>query len=123
MRDKQQGITLIGLIALLIVLGLLGFAGLKLVPIYLEQMKIAGILNDVKFSLDGQSPSLQVIKSEINKRLNIEMVRDMDTRAKDFKITKSANGYMLNAKYERRTPYLANIYLVVTFDRSVEIFR
>ncbi len=123
MRGKQQGITLIGLIALVIVLGLLGFAGLKLVPIYLEQMKIAGILNDVKFSLDGQSPSLQVIKSEINKRLNIEMVRDMDTRAKDFKITKSANGYTLNAKYERRTPYLANIYLVVTFDRSVEIFR
>ena len=123
MRDKQQGITLFGLIALLIVLGLLGFAGLKLVPIYLEQMKIAGILNDVKFALDGQSPSLQVIKSEINKRLNIEMVRDMDTRAKDFKITKSANGYMLHAKYERRTPYLANIYLVVTFDRSVEIFR
>ena len=121
MRDKQQGITAIGLIALLIVLGLLGFAGLKLFPIYLEQMKIAGILNDVKFELDGQNPSLQVIKSSINKRLNIEMVRDM--RATDFKISKSENGYMLQAKYERRASYVANIYLVVVFDRSIEIVR
>jgi hypothetical protein len=123
MRGKQQGITVIGLIALLALLGVVGFAGLKLVPIYLEQMKIAGILNDVKFELDGQKPSIQVIKSEINKRLNIEMIRDMDARAKNFKISKSENGYMLQAKYERRTPYLANIYLVVTFDRSVEIIR
>jgi hypothetical protein len=121
MRDKQQGITAIGLIALLVVLGLLGFGGLKLFPIYLEQMKIAGILNDVKFELDGQNPSLQVIKSSINKRLNIEMVRDM--RATDFKISKSENGYLLQAKYERRAPYVANIYLVVVFDRSVEIAR
>lgn len=123
MRTKQQGITAMGLIALLVILGLLGFGVLKLFPIYLEQMKIAGILNDVKFELDGQGPSLQVIKSEINKRLNIEMIADMDRRAKDFKISKSENGYTLTAKYERRTPYLANIYLVVTFDRSVEIIR
>jgi hypothetical protein len=123
MRGKQQGITVIGLIALLALLGVVGFAGLKLVPIYLEQMKIAGILNDVKFELDGQKPSIQVINSEINKRLNIEMIRDMVSRAKNFKISKSENGYMLQAKYERRTPYLANIYLVVTFDRSVEIIR
>jgi len=123
MWAKQQGITAMGLIALLILLGLLGYGGLKLFPIYLEQMKIAGILNDVKFELNGQNPSLQVIKSEINKRLNIEMIADMDKRAKDFKISKSENGYMLRAKYERRTPYLANIHLLVTFDRSVEINR
>jgi hypothetical protein len=121
MRGKQQGITVIGLIALLIVLGLLGFAGLKLFPIYLEQMKIVSILNDVKLELDGQNPSLQFIKSSINKRLNIEMVRDM--KATDFKISKSENGYMLQAKYERRAPYMANIYLLVVFDRSVEIER
>ena len=121
MRDKQQGITAIGLVALLAVLGLLGFGVLKLFPIYLEQIKIAGILNDVKSELDGQNPSLQVIKSSINKRLNIEMVRDM--RATDFKISKSENGYKLQAKYERRAPYMANIYLVVVFDRSVEIVR
>jgi hypothetical protein len=121
MRAKQQGITAIGLIALLVILGTLGLGILRLIPIYLEQMKIVSILNDVEDELDGQNPSLQVIKSSINKRLNIEMVRGMT--AKDFKISKSENGYMVQAKFDRRSHYLANIYLLVEFDRSIEIDR
>jgi hypothetical protein len=121
MRKKQEGITFIGLVILAAFLGLFVFATLRLLPFYLEQMKIASLLEDIKMNMDNQEATLPRIKSAINKRLNIEMVRDM--RAKDFKITKTENGYSVQAVYERRAPYVANVYLVVVFDKTVEILR
>ena len=74
MRNKQQGMTAIGFVIIAIIVALIGFAGLKLTPVYLEHMKIVSTLNDVKDTLDGQNPSIQEIRSSINKRLVIEMV-------------------------------------------------
>ena len=74
MRSKQRGMTFIGLVLLAAMVAILGFAGLKLTPAYLENMKMKRILNDVKSDMDGQSPTPQVIRRAIDKRLNIEMV-------------------------------------------------
>jgi hypothetical protein len=121
MRREQKGVTAIGFIIIAAFLGLFAFAILRLTPIYLEQMKIASILNDVKVNLDNQNTSVPQIKSAIEKRLDVEMVTGLV--AKDFKITKTSNGYMIDAAYEKRAHYVANLYLVVVFDRSVEIIR
>jgi len=84
-------------------------------------MKVASILNDVKVNLDNQNASPIQIKSAIEKRLDVEMVTGL--MAKDFKIVKTGSGHKVDAAYEKRAHYVANLYLVVVFDRSVEILR
>ena len=121
MRNKQQGITAIGFVIIAAVVALIGFAALKLTPIYLEHMKIVSTLNDVKADLDGQNPSIQQIRYAIDKRLVIEMITKM--KAKDFEIKKTETGFSVRAQYEDRTPYIANIYLVAVFNNAVEIRR
>jgi len=121
MRNKQQGMTAIGFVIMAIIVALIGFAGLKLTPVYLEHMKIVTTLNDVKEALDGQNPSIQEIRSSINKRLVIEMVNQV--KSGDFKIKKTEAGYDVRIQYENRTQYVANLYLVAVFNNAVEIRR
>ena len=121
MRSRQQGITAIGFILLAAVFLVVGFAGLKLTPLYLEHMKVVAVLKDVKKDLDGKNPSIQEIRSAIGKRLTVEMIRTM--KSQDFKIRKTEEGFEVRAQYERRTPYLGNLYLLGVFNDAVEIRR
>ena len=119
MRSRQEGMTFIGFVVLAALVGLVGFAGLRLSPAYLENMKIKRLLNDVKQELDGQAANPQMIRRSIDKRLNIEMVYGL--KARDFAIEKSAGGYTVAARYERQEPFIANVSLMATFDDEVEI--
>jgi len=121
MRARQQGITAIGFVVLAAFIGIFVFAGLRLTPVYLESMKVRTVLNDIRVNLDGQGASAQNIRTAIGKRLNIEMIRDV--KAKDFKIRKSETGYDVQLQYERRQPFIGNLYLLVVFDEEVEIRR
>jgi hypothetical protein len=119
MRSKQTGITLIGFVLLVAMVGVLGMAGIKLTPIYLENMKIRRVLSDVKMELDGQNPTPQLIRRSLDKRMNVEMISDISAR--DFEVEKSNNGFVVAARYERHAPFIANIYLMVEFGDEVEI--
>lgn len=119
MRSRQTGMTAMGFMLIAAMVGLIGFAGLKLSPAYLENMKIRRILSDVKLNLDGQAPTPQSIRHSIDNRINIEMVYGL--KARDFIIEKTEGGYRVAAVYERTEPFIANVSLLVSFDDEVEI--
>ncbi len=119
MRSKQKGMTFIGFAAIAAMVGLIGFAGLKLTPAYLENMKIRRVLNDMKTRFDGQGATPQMLRSAIDKQINIEMIYGL--RARDFEIEKSDGGFTVAARYERAESFIANVSLLVTFDNEVEI--
>jgi hypothetical protein len=120
MRTQQRGMTTIGLILVLVVLGLIAFGTIQLVPVYLENMKIVQMLNQTKTQLDGQKPSVRMIRDALYRRAEIESLNDIDTK-KDFIIKPVPKGYSVSIKYERRKPYVANVYLLAAFEHSVEI--
>jgi len=121
MRAKQQGLTLISLIIVAGFVGVFAFAGLKVMPMYLEQMKVAKVLEDVKQDLDGKGSSIAQIRSALGKRLDIEMVTGIQTR--EFTVKKVDRGYRVQASYERRETFFGNLYFVTVFDKQVEITR
>lgn len=121
MIRRQQGITAIGFLLLAAVFGVVGFGGLKLAPIYLDNLKVQRLLEDIKLEYDGQNPSVAQLRSSIEKRLNIESVSGVGVR--DFIVTRGERGTRVEVVYESRASFLANIYLVAAFDNSVEILR
>lgn len=119
MRARQAGMTFVGFLMLAAMVGLLGFGALKLTPVYLENMKIRRVLQDVKAELDGQAPTPQTIRRSIEKRLDIEMVDGIGAR--DFLIQKVDGGFRVAATYDRTEPFVANVSLTASFDDEVEI--
>jgi hypothetical protein len=119
MRSKQAGITLIGWIILLIPLALCVYAGIRLTPIYLNYMRVAKTLEQVKAEFKGDTGSVESIRKALEKHLEIEMV---DYPAvKDIKITKGGKGFTVSADYDDQAPLFSNMFILVSFDKSVTL--
>ena len=122
MRKQQRGMTTIGLIMLLAVFGMIAFGVIQLIPVYLENMKVVQVLNQVKSDLDGRNASMAQIKTSLGKRVNIESLREFG-KYDDFVISRSPNGFWVEAEYDRKKSYIANISLFVEFQHEVEITK
>ncbi|MDH3806637.1 MAG: DUF4845 domain-containing protein, partial [Gammaproteobacteria bacterium] len=63
---RQAGVTTLGLIVLALFLGLFAFGALRLTPVYLNYMKVIGVVEGVREEFDGQKPTRAVIRSSIS---------------------------------------------------------
>lgn len=121
MRRQQLGITAIGFIIIAAMVGVIGYAGVRMIPIYMTQMKIRQVLSDLQTEYEGQNASPAVLLSAVSRRLDIEMI-DFPSR-EDFRINKVDGGYEVSVAYEDRAPFIANLSIVAEFDNAVEIRR
>lgn len=120
MRSKQRGVTLIGWILLLTPWAICGYAGIRLAPIYLNYMKVARTLEQVKADYKGASPAdAATVRTALEKRLFIESVEFPDV--KDMKVTRSGKSWEVQANYDDQAPLFSNVFILVTFDKSVII--
>lgn len=119
-RSRQAGITVIGFVLLACLFGIVGLAGIKVVPMYLQNMRLATVLNDVEAELSGQGTTPAAIQRELARRFAVEGIQlPKDT----VKITQGKTGYQVRIQYENKAPYVADIWLLVAFDKQVEIKR
>ena len=86
MRTRQRGVTVIGWIILMIPFAIVGYAGIRLAPVYLNYMKVVRALDEVAGDPDGASMTPETIRMKIDRHFEIDMV-DYPT-AKDMKITR-----------------------------------
>ena len=118
---RQQGMTTLGLIILVAFVGLFAFAGLRLTPVYLNYMKVLGVLSGVHEEFDGTNPSRSAIRSSISRRFDVESVSEITAR--DVTITSADNGYEVRAKYTHIAPFISNVSFSVEFDKAVLVRR
>ena len=120
MRSKQTGVTLIGWIILLIPVAIVGYAGIRLTPVYLNYMKVARTLEQVKSEYKGGDAANQLaIRTSVEKHLNTESVDYPDI--KDIKITRDGKQWTITAAYDDQAPLFSNVFILVTFDKSVTL--
>lgn len=117
MRTRQRGVTAIGWIILMIPFAIVGYAGIRLAPVYLNYMKVVRALDEVAGDPDGGSLTPESIRTKIDRHFEIDMV-DYPT-AKDMKITRDGTTWEVEATYEDDAPLFANISLHVVFDKLV----
>jgi len=119
-RHSQAGITALGFLILAMLVGVVGFAVMKVTPMYIKNMRMSTVLEDVKRDLSGQAPTPASIRNELARRFSIE---DLNLDIEAMKITQSKTGYTLRVQYDERASYIANMYLLVAYDKQVEITR
>jgi hypothetical protein len=119
MRNHQQGMTFIGLLCVLALLGVVVYAGIRLVPLYLNYMKIARTLESVATEVKGENPDPVAIRTAIDRHFNIEDPTGVTT--KDVEITKDDGGVEMHVSYDDTVPYVANVSLSVHFEKTVKV--
>jgi hypothetical protein len=118
MKRTQRGVTMIGWIFLLIPMAIVGYAGIRLVPVYLNYTKVARTLEQLSQEARGES-SAQSIRSALAKRLDIEQVDFPED--KDFVIRRDGKAWVVEIEYEDPVPLLSNISLTAKFAKSIRV--
>ncbi|MEM9404197.1 MAG: DUF4845 domain-containing protein [Pseudomonadota bacterium] len=119
-RRQQRGMTTLGFIILAVFVGLFAFAAIRLTPVYLNYVKVAGVVEGVFEEFDGQNPSSSMIKNSIIRRFSVESVSELEPR--DITVKPESNGFMVTAEYDHTVPYIANVSFTVHF-KSAKLVR
>ena len=122
MRSKQAGVTLIGWLLLLTPLAICGYAGIRLAPVYLNYMKVARSLEQVKTEFktgDAAANSLNLLRAAVEKHLDIESVDYPNV--KDLKFARDGQGWSISATYDDQAPLFSNVFILVSFDKTVKL--
>ena len=119
MRHGQQGMTFIGLACILALVGVIGYAGLRLIPVYLNYMKIARTMEMTATEVKGENPDPGNIRRILDRHWQIEDPTAVE--AKDIEITKGDGGVSMHVAYDDVVPYMSNVSLSVHFDKTVKV--
>jgi type II secretory pathway pseudopilin PulG len=119
MKQRQRGMTFLGIVIILLILGSALYAGIRLVPVYLEYSKVARSLEQVRDEHAAIETNQNLIRRSLERRWDVEDINRVGW--KEIEIKKTAEGFDMNAYYEAEEPFVANVYLLVKFDKTVSI--
>ena len=119
MRERQRGATFLGIVVILLILGSALYAGIRLVPVYLEYTKVARALEQVGDEHSAIETNPHLSRKSLERRWDVEDINSIGW--KEIDIAKTTDGYDMTASYENEQPFVANVYLVVKFDKTVSI--
>jgi hypothetical protein len=105
MRQPQLGMTFIGILCILALVGVIGYAGIRLVPVYLNYMKVARTMEITATEFKGENPDVGALRRTLEKHW----------------IVKNENGVLMHLAYDDSVPYIANVSLSVHFDKTVKV--
>jgi len=101
-----------------VLVGVVGLAGIKIVPMYIMDLKLSKALEGISEDLNGKEVSPQSIQYALAKRFSVE---DVNLPKDSIKVAPSKNGFAVHIQYENRASYLGDVWLMVVFDKTVEI--
>ena len=113
---KAQGISLIGFIFMLGVLGIFLYAGMQIGPVYMDHFSIVKAMKAEALESSGKNPGQ--IKTGMMSRLNISYVDHV--KANDFKVIRG-NGRELHVNYTVTKPFFYNLSFLMEFEDSVQL--
>lgn len=117
-QRRQRGAGFIGLVFILVGLTIIGMLGVKLGPMFVDNMTINEVLRQVASDPDTKNMSIKSLRSALEKRL---LVNGLDQYAKQAAFIKDEGIVYITLDYERRDTLWGNVDVVGVFENSAEV--
>ena len=118
MRHRQRGITFIGLLIIMALVAIPVYAGIRLLPVYLNYFKLVRTMESTAVEFKGAGDEGGIRRS-LERHWSIEDITAIDF--KDIEIRKDDGVVTMHAAYKDEVPYIANVGLAVSFDKTVKV--
>jgi len=120
MRTQQRGVTMIGWIFLLVPMAIVIYAGIRVVPKYLDYYKLVSAMKETATKLaSDETLTPTSIRSALEKRFDTGYI---EMNVKDIEVTKNEAGdWQMTADYEEDAPLFSNLSLQIKFNETVVI--
>ncbi|HEX8778243.1 MAG TPA: DUF4845 domain-containing protein [Rhodanobacter sp.] len=121
MKTRQSGVTLIGFLVILLVVGFFGYMAMKLVPSYSEYMGVVKAMNQ-EASSGTSGKSLDEIRRDLMFKFDNQYVGDNTVKPTDITISRDSGGTStLQIAYDKDIPFMYNIDFLLHFEKSVKM--
>ncbi len=118
---RQAGITLIGFVILLVIVAFFVYTGMKLVPAYYDYFNVSKALNTVGTESESGA-GIEDVRRQLETQQLSQYFDDSDIEAKNISLVTNPNGgTQLKLSYDKKIPWVYNIYFLVHFEKSVPI--
>ena len=109
-----KGITMIGFLVLLVIVGALAIVAFRAIPIYSEFFTVKRILRQINVDAMDTTPA------EIRKQFELKASADYvsDVKARDLDIGKEGSRIVISVTYQKTVPLVANVSLLFDFEAS-----
>ncbi|MEO6264324.1 MAG: DUF4845 domain-containing protein [Luteimonas sp.] len=119
MKRTQSGMTLIGFVIVLGVVGLFAYVGMKLIPMYSEYYAVKQALSGLAAEPGIADRDPAKIQDLFFRRLYISYAEHV--KPENVKIKRVDRGWKMDVNYEVREPIIANLDVVGKFATSQDL--
>ncbi|HEY1589084.1 MAG TPA: DUF4845 domain-containing protein [Rhodanobacter sp.] len=121
MKSRQSGITLIGFLIVMAVVGFFAYMAMKLLPSYSEYAGVVKAMNQIATEGTG-GKTLDAIRRELFFKMNFQYVDDATIKPADITIVRSnGDANQLHVEYDKQIPFMYNISFLLHFEKSVSL--
>jgi Tfp pilus assembly major pilin PilA len=114
---KENGLTLIGFLIVLGVVLFFAYAGMRIVPMYLEYHALGNALSKLEDDPSAKNMTPQKIKQSIQTSLWASYASN-NIKNEHIRISKKSGGVNVRVAYEVRKPFIGHISLVGSFEKT-----
>jgi len=121
MKRKQGGLSLVGFLVVLAVVGFAAYVGMKLFPMYQEYYSVRSAMKGLANEPGVGDMDPAKIQDLFFRRLYINYSENVEAR--NVKFERTDGGWKMRVNYEVRRPLVGNLDVVGKFDSTQELTR
>ena len=118
MMKRQQGLTGISILIIVIFLVFVASLALKVAPVYVDDMAIQSVVESFHNKADMRGIRKKEVLRKFQKRLKINNVTSLDMKYVSLK--KKDSDYLLVVDYEPRGELIGNLEFIVHFHHEAK---
>ncbi len=119
LRQRQQGMSIPGMLIIAIMVGFFILAAIRLIPPYVEFMSVKKIVEQVAQEHNPNSQSLGQMRRKVGQLFYTSQIYDI--KAEDIDLYRKKGKTYIDASYEVRVPMLWRIDAVMKFNDLVYV--
>ena len=119
--NQQKGMSAIGWLLLLALIIIIAIPGKKIIPIYINYLKITVALNSLSSDLAAQADmtSSEKIKNDLLKRFKLQQMPEIT--ADEITVTQSYDKYNVRITHQYKEQIMEDKYFTLNIDKSVDM--
>jgi hypothetical protein len=121
MRKPQQGISIVGFLLLLAVIGFFAYTAMLLIPAYMEYFGVVKAMKAVVDDTGTAALPIEQIRRKFDFNSNLQYVGDKTVPPSAIKLNTQGNMRTLQIVYDKEIPFVYNISLLLHFQHSEKL--
>lgn len=121
MKRKQSGLSLVGFLVVLAVVGFAAYVGMKLFPMYQEYYSVQSAMKGLANEPGVADMDPAKVQDLFFRRLYINYSENV--KPQNVKFERMEGGWKMQVNYEVRRPLVGNLDVVGKFDKTQELTR